>query len=176
MDFIESTPPRELEQKPLKRFWSESSKQFFDEGMPADGIPSDAVPVKENLYLELSGWPLNELELRDGRLVHAALPIAQTKAQKIAEVRSIASRMILEVAPVWKQVNDARDLSAGLGTASEEQLKEKRAKAAARIAMIDLIREASDEIMKELEASTDTSSIDVTKHSKWPGKGTKDEN
>jgi hypothetical protein len=101
----------------------------------------------------------------DGRPVAvkpAAPSLDDRRARAVALVKAEAATRILAIAPLWRQLNDARDLAFSAGAT--------RVAIEARFAAIDAVRAASD----ALEARIATMSVrslgqlDIAAPSHWP--------
>lgn len=138
-------------------YYSASRAGFFHEGLH-DEIPEDAVPIPARRHAELMDAQSAGARIvanDKGRPVIEHATAAERRAQLVARVQREASRRILAVSPVWRQLNDMRSASAA---------------GAARFASIDAIRLASDRIVKMARA-TGADALDafqVADHPDWP--------
>lgn len=127
-------------------FYSPSVGGFLDSGIHTI-LPEDAVPVSADDHGALLGAQ------RDGKVIQAdarGYPVALAPSRAAEAIRADlvdmtkreAARRIDQVAPIWRQLNDARALPNATG--------EVRDAIEARHAAIDAIRVASDAIEQEI--------------------------
>ena len=151
----------------MSLFYSATVGGFLDDRVHRD-IPTDAVAVTADQHARLlsgqqQGRPIAANE--NGRPYNAApeRPSAdQLRDRLLAAVKAEAARRILLVAPIWRQLNDTRDLPLASG--------EQRAAIEARLAAIDAIRRASGALEQRIASATARAlaQIDITAASHWP--------
>ncbi|WP_062731895.1 hypothetical protein [Sphingobium abikonense] len=142
-------------------FFSPGARAFFTDALHGDAIPDDAVPISADEHRALiAGQSQGRAILAgaDGRPCLATIPrqtLAQRRAKAVAQAKREAARRIEAAAPLWRQLNDQRAPSA---------------EGAARLALIDAIRAASDAIEAEIAAATATGlkAIIIASHPLWP--------
>lgn len=150
----------------MTKFFSPSTGGFYDAAlhaaMPGDVIEITAAEHRALLDRQSEGGTI--AANGDGIPV-ATIPrvtIGDRRARLMSEVRSEASRRILAVAPIWRQINDVRDLAAA-DTAQHDAIL-------ARIAAIDAVRAASDVLEAAIVAmnSTQLAALDPADSTHWP--------
>lgn len=147
-------------------FYSARRAGFFNDAIHRD-LPADAVPITAERHAELLRAQSEGATIKAdalGRPVarRVNVPTAQLRAGTIEAIKAEASRRILAVAPLWRQLNDIRALP--LSDGQERIVIEKR------LALIDAIRAASDRIEREATALTAAAlrTFDPTTASHWP--------
>jgi hypothetical protein len=139
-------------------FYSASRHAFFDDTLHV--LPDDAVAITRARHRALM-----EAQARGAAIVAGEggapridRPRVTRSIQRAAAVRQVkreAARRIEAIAPVWRQLNDAR-VPSGEG--------------AARFAAIDAVRAASDAIEAEIATLTLAAlkALDIASHPAWP--------
>ncbi|WP_103730650.1 hypothetical protein [Novosphingobium sp. HII-3] len=140
--------------------YSASTGGFYETQVHSQ-IPDDAVFVPRAAHAALM-----EAQAAGGRIVpspETGLPVieapsesaAALEARIVAAVKREAERRILAVSPVWRQLNDVRELSP---------------EATERFQMIDAIRAASDAMEAEIAAlsAQDLADYAVVENPRWP--------
>lgn len=147
--------------------YSAGTGGFYLPGLHTD-IPADAVAIPADHHRALLAGQAAGHRIvadADGRPMLAAPDrptLADRRAAMCAAVKDQASARILGIAPIWRQLTDARDLPLAQGDA--------RAEIEARYAAIDRVRAASN----ALEATIATLSargldaLDITADHHWP--------
>lgn len=152
----------------MAKFFSASTGGFYDDKIHR-ALPADAVPISDQRHLELlEGQSSGKIISADAsgapRLLNPpARPIAERRRLAIRFVKREAERRILAVAPIWRQLNDARDLPASAG--------DRRQAIEARFAAIDAIRAASDAIEARIAGmgAADLAAFDPAADHLWKG-------
>jgi hypothetical protein len=127
-------------------FYSASVGGFLDSEIHSI-LPADAVPLtaKEHGAL-LAAQRVGKVIQSDARGNPVALApsrsVEATRTDLVALTKREAARRIDQVAPLWRQLNDARELPFAIGDA--------RTAIEARHAAIDAIRTASDAIERQI--------------------------
>ncbi len=94
--------------------YSAASGGFYDTRVHAS-LPDDAVAISAERHAQLMAGQAAARPITaapDGSPVNAA-PVVDTSARRarlVAAVKREAAARILAVAPIWRQLNDARDL------------------------------------------------------------------
>lgn len=140
---------------------SERAGAFFDSAIHGDGIPADAVALKDEaeharLLEAVNDGATIVLDARGKLRLHRARPDkAAQQAKLLAIVRREAATRIEAISPIWRQLNDQRDPSPA---------------GAARFAAIDSVREASNAIEHEIGTASarDLGLLDIANHPLWP--------
>jgi hypothetical protein len=120
--------------------FSPSGSTFHDDALGV--LPGDAVPIGSDLHASLLAARSEGARIVMGpngapvAMPRPIDPIEQLRARAIASVKREASARILALAPLWRQINDARELALSTGDA--------RAAIEGRIAGVDAIRAQSD--------------------------------
>ncbi|MGK6323776.1 hypothetical protein ACMGDM_11925 [Sphingomonas sp. DT-51] len=145
--------------------YSATHNAFFDARLHAE-LPADAVPIDAAEHAALLEAQSAGKEIRagdDGRPTARAPRETgeQLRARLLAAVKAEAARRIHAVAPLWRQLNDARDLATAPG--------ERRAAIERRFAAIDGLRAASNRLEAALSAMTprQLARVDLIDDSHW---------
>jgi len=147
-------------------FYSASVGGFLDSDIHST-LPGDAVPITAQDHAALLAGQ------REGKVIQAdgrGYPVARTpkvpadtlRAHLVDLVKREAAHRIELIAPVWRQLNDARDLPQSTGAAREA--------IEARHAAIDAIRAASDLIEQQIASlgARALASFDPSTSDHWP--------
>jgi hypothetical protein len=150
--------------------YSAAANAFFDARL-YDPLPDDAVPVTAAEHQALLAAQAAGKVIRPGDdgAPTAHRPTETTEALRarlLAAVKQEAARRILAVAPLWRQLNDVRDLAAATG--------ERRAAIERRCATVDALRAASERLETALATMTPRQlprcEVDDDRH--WQGDAT----
>ena len=130
--------------------YSAAANAFFDARLH-DALPDDAVPltVAEHQALLAAQAAGKVIRPGDDGAPTARRPTETTEALRarlLAAVKQEAARRILAIAPLWRQLNDVRDLARAGG--------ERRAAIERRCATVDALRVASDRLEAALTTMT----------------------
>jgi hypothetical protein len=158
---------RKVKDHDMDMRYSPATGGFYATGLHAD-IPADAVGITGDDHRRLLAGQAAGHRIvagADGRptLTPPARPTTDARRAALAVlVKEQAAARILAVAPIWRQLNDARDLPLATGAA--------RAAIEARYDAIDEIRAASDvlETRITIMSSHALARIDVAAPSHWP--------
>ncbi len=150
----------------MSLFYSASVGGFFDSDIHAT-LPGDAVPITAEEHAALLAGQ------REGKIIQAddrgrpvarapKVPTDMLRAHLVDLVKREAAHRIGRVAPMWRQLNDARDLPQATGAAREA--------IEARHAAIDAIRAASDLIEQQIASlgARALASFDPSTSDHWP--------
>ncbi|WP_277981528.1 hypothetical protein [Sphingomonas phyllosphaerae] len=145
--------------------YSAAANAFFDARLH-DPLPDDAVPVTAAEHQALLAAQAAGKVIRPGDdgAPTARRPTETTDALRgrlLAAVKQEAARRILAVAPLWRQLNDVRDLAQAEG--------EGRAAIDRRCATVDALRAAFDRLEAALATMTprQLARVDLTADSHW---------
>lgn len=139
--------------------YSASAQGFFDEAIHAD-LPADAVKISRARHAELLAAQATGATIvaaDNGRpvILRLTTTLANRRAAAVLRVKRHAARLIDAFAPAWRQLNDLRAPSPA---------------GAARFALVDAIRAASDAIEREIAAmsAVQIDALSIPDHAAWP--------
>lgn len=142
---------------------------FLDDAIHAS-LPADAVAISAARHAKLlaaqaSGATIEASEGGKPRARRAVLSLVDRRAICVRQVKREAARRIEMVSPLWRQLNDLRDIDPA-------QPRPASSPVAMRFAAIDAIRTASDEIEMEIAAADadGLTAMDIGNHVAWPPK------
>lgn len=151
-------------------FYSAAANAFYDARLH-DSLPDDARRVTAEEHQALLAAQAAGKQIRPGEdgAPTARRPAETTdalRARLAAAVKREAARRITAVAPLWRQLNDLRDLARAEG--------EHRAAIERRCAAVDTLRAASDRLEAALAAMTprQLARCDVGDDRHWQGDAT----
>lgn len=140
-------------------FYSASAQGFFDDDIHAD-LPADAVRITRARHTELlaaqaSGATIAPADNGRPVILRSSTTLAYRRLAAVLRVKRHAAWLIDAFAPAWRQLNDMRAPSPA---------------GAARFALIDAIRAASDAIESEIIALTaaELDALSIPDHAAWP--------
>lgn len=140
-------------------FYSATAAGFFDDAIHAD-LPADAVKISRARHAELlaaqaTGATIGAADNGRPVILRSTTTLADRRAAAALRVKRHAAWLIAAFAPAWRQMNDLRAPSPA---------------GAARFALVDAIRAASDAIEHEITgmsvAQIDT--LSIPDHAAWP--------
>jgi hypothetical protein len=158
---------RKVKDHDMDMRYSPSTGGFYAAGLHAD-IPADAVAITGDDHRRLLAGQAAGHRIvagADGRptLTPPARPTTDARrAALVALVKEQAATRIFAVAPIWRQLNDARDLPSATGAA--------RTAIEARYAAIDAIRAASGALEARITglSARALAQLDIAAPSHWP--------
>ena len=147
--------------------YSASTRGFYDRAVhatiPADAVEITAVQHADLLARQMAGHAI--VPGAGGRPKASApvpLPLEERRVRAIDAVKREARRRIEIFAPIWRQLNDARDLPLSIG-ASRQAIE-------ARFARIDAVRAASNQLERTIAGlnAQALSALDIHSNRHWP--------
>jgi DNA repair photolyase len=140
-------------------YYSAARHAFLDDAIHTT-LPEDAVPVaraRHRALMEAQATGAAIVAGEDGapRIDRPRATRSIQRAAAIRQVKREAARRIEAIAPIWRQLNDARVPSEA---------------GAARFAAINAVRVASDAIEAEIATMTLAAlkALDIASHRAWP--------
>jgi len=151
--------------------FSPSGSTFHDSAL--GDVPDDAVPIDAALHASLlaarsdGGTIVMGLDGVPVGVPRPRVPIEQLRASAVDAVKRQASARILGLVPLWRQINDARELPLSSG--------EDRAAIEARFASIDAVRAQSDALERKVArmSARAIAAFDAASPDHWPTERTR---